>query len=132
MDLVKVMLISCDLNMEGLGSQADISNQFDTGVRSNQVGNQDENDEIGNASISRSRSEDVVNQEYGRDEEERRKHKPTPRWLQYQVEQLEEKRKMVERRIIRKSSDVNSSLYSSRNLETVREQMLEVDDMFSN
>ena len=39
---------------------------------------------------------------------------------------------MVERRIIRKSSDVNSSLYSSRNLETVREQMLEVDDMFSN
>ena len=102
MDLVKVMLISCDLNMEGLGSQADISNQFDTGVRSNQVGNQDENDKIGNASISRYRSEDVVNQEYGRGEEERRKHKPTPRWLQYQVEQLEEKRKMVERRIIRK------------------------------
>ena len=53
MDLVKVMLISCDLNMEGLGSQADISNQFDTGVRSNQVGNQDENYKIGNASISR-------------------------------------------------------------------------------
>ena len=118
--------------MEGLGSQADISNQFDTGVRSNQVGNQDENDKIGNASISRYRSEDVVNQEYGRGEEERRKHKPTPRWLQYHVEQLEKKRKMVERRIIRKSSAVNSSLYSSRNLETVREQMLEVDDMFSN
>ena len=31
-----------------------------------------------------------------------------------------------------KKSDVNSSLYSSRNLETVREQMLGVDDMFSN
>ena len=30
--------VSCDLNMEGLGSQADISNQFDTGVRSNQAG----------------------------------------------------------------------------------------------
>ena len=74
MDLVKVMLITCDLNMEGLGSQADISNQFDTGVRSNHVDDQDENDKIGNASISRSRSEDVVDQEYGRGEEERRKH----------------------------------------------------------
>ena len=39
-DLVKQMSVSCDLNMEGLGSQADISNQFDTGVRSNQVENQ--------------------------------------------------------------------------------------------
>ena len=37
-DLVKQMSVSCDLNMEGLGSQADISNQFDTGVRSNQAG----------------------------------------------------------------------------------------------
>ena len=40
-DLVKQMSISCDLNMEGLGSQADISNQFDTGIRSNQVDDQD-------------------------------------------------------------------------------------------
>ena len=37
MDLVKQMSVSCDLNMESLGSQGDISNQFDTGVRSNQV-----------------------------------------------------------------------------------------------
>ena len=42
-DLVKQMTISCDLNMEGLGSQADTSNQFDTGVRSNQVDDQDQN-----------------------------------------------------------------------------------------
>ena len=35
------MSVSCDLNMEGLGSQADISNQFDTGIRSNQVDDQD-------------------------------------------------------------------------------------------
>ena len=40
-DLVKQMSVSCDLNMEGLGRQADISNQFDTGIRSNQVDDQD-------------------------------------------------------------------------------------------
>ena len=40
-DLVKQKSVSCDLNMEGLGSQADISNQFDTGIRSNQVDDQD-------------------------------------------------------------------------------------------
>ena len=126
-DLVKQMSISCDLNMEGLGSQADISNQFGTGVISNQVDDQDENNKTGNASISRSGSEDVVNQEYGKVEEERRKHKPTSHWLQYQVEQLEEKRKMVKRRIITKSSSVESLLYSSRNVETVREQILQID-----
>ena len=65
---------------EGLGRKEDISNQIDTGVRSNQVDDQDENNKNGNASISRSRSKDAVNQEYGV-EEERRKHKPTPRWL---------------------------------------------------
>ena len=53
MDLVKQISISCDLNMEGLGSQADISNQFDTDVRSNEVDDQDENNKNGNASISR-------------------------------------------------------------------------------
>ena len=119
-DLVKQMSVSCDLNMEGLGSQADISNQFDTGIRSNQVDDQDQNHKIGNDSISRSRSEDVVNQEYGKVQQERRKEEPTPRWLQYQVDQLEEKRKMVKRRIIRKSSAVDSLLYSSGNVETVR------------
>ena len=103
MDLVKQMSISYNLNMEGLGNQADISNQFDTGVRSNQVDDQDENNKIGNASNSRSRSEDVVNQEYDKADEERRKHKQTPRWLQYQEEQLQEKRKLVKRTIIRKS-----------------------------
>ena len=116
--------------MKGLGGQADISNQFDTGIRSNQVDDQGQNNKIGNDSISRSRSEDVVNQEYGKVQQERRKDKPNPRWLQYQVDQLEEKRKMVNRRIIRKSSAVDSLLYSSRNVETVREQMLQIDDMF--
>ena len=76
--LVKQMSISFDLNMEGPGSQADISNQFDSGVRSNQVDDQDENNKNGNASISRSGSEDFVNQEYCKVEEERRKHEQTP------------------------------------------------------
>ena len=34
---------------------------------------------------------------------------------------------MVKRRIIRKSSAVDSLLYSSRNVETVREQMQQID-----
>ena len=37
---------------------------------------------------------------------------------------------MLNRRIIRKSSIVDSLLYSSRNVEAVREQMLQIDDMF--
>ena len=80
--------------------------------------------------MSRSRSENVVNQEYDKGDKERRKHKPTPCLLQYQVEQLQEKRKMVKRRIIRKSSAVDRLLYSSGNFETVREQMFHIDDMF--
>ena len=50
--------------------------------------------------------------------------------MQYQVEQLQEKSKIAKRRIIRKSSTVDSSLYSSRNVETVREQILQIDGMF--
>ena len=37
---------------------------------------------------------------------------------------------MVKRRIIRKSSAVDSFLYSSINNETVREQMFQINDMF--
>ena len=37
---------------------------------------------------------------------------------------------MVKRRIIRKSSAVDSLLYSSRNVEPVMEQTFEIDDMF--
>ena len=42
------MSISCDLNIEGLGSQANISNQFDASARTNQVDDQDENNKNGN------------------------------------------------------------------------------------
>ena len=37
---------------------------------------------------------------------------------------------MVKRRVIRKSSAADSLLYSSRNVETIKEQMLQTDDMF--
>ena len=127
-DVVKQMSIGSDLNMDGLGSQADVSNPFDTGVRSNQLDDQDENVKVEN--IRGSRSENAINQ--GPDEAyvEKRKHKPTPRWLQYQSDQLQERRTTLNRRITRKSSAVDSLLYSSRNVEAVTEQMLQIDDMF--
>ena len=37
---------------------------------------------------------------------------------------------MVKRRIVRKSSVVDSLVYFSRNVETVREQMLQINDIF--
>ena len=122
------MSISGDLNMDVLGSQADVSNPFDTDVRSNQLDDQDENVKVEN--IRRSRSENAISQECDEAYVEKRKHKPTPRWLQYQSGQLQERRTMLNRRIIRKSSAVDSLLYSSRNVEAVREQMLQIHDMF--
>ena len=127
-DLIKQMSISGDLNMDALGSQADVSNPFDTGVRSNQLDDQDENVKAEN--IRRSRSENAISQGCDEAYVEKRKHKPTPRWLQYQSDQLQERRTMLNRRIIRNSSAVGSLLYSSRNAEAVREQMLQIDDMF--
>ena len=88
-DLVKQMSISGDLNIDVLGTQADVSNPFDTGVGSNQLDEQDENVKVEN--IRRSRSQNAISQ--GRDEAdvEKRKHKPTTRWLQYQSYQLQER-----------------------------------------
>ena len=122
------MSISGDLNMDALGSHADVSNPFDTGARSNQLDDQHESVKVEN--IRRSRSENAISQGCGGAYVEKRKHKPTPRWLQYQSDQLQERRTMLNRRIIRKSSAVDSLLYSSRNVEAVREQMLQIDDMF--
>ena len=122
------MSISGDLNMDVLGSQADVSNPFDTDVRSNQLDDQDENVKVEN--IRRSRSENANSQGCDEAYVEKRKHKPTPRWLQYQSGQLQERSTMLNRRIIRKSSAVDSLLYSSRNVEAVREQMLQIHDMF--
>ena len=43
---------------------------------------------------------------------------------------VEEKRTRLYGRFIRKSNAVNDPLYSPRNLEVVRGQMLQVDDLF--
>ena len=54
----------------------------------------------------------------------KRKSKPTECWLAYQTSELEERRRKLHSRLLRKSSAVNELLYSVRNVETVREQML--------
>ena len=97
-------------------------------MRSNQLDDQDENVKVEN--IRRSRSENAISQGHDEAYVENRKHKPTPRWLNYQSDQLQERRTMLNRRIIRKSSAVDSLLYSSGNVEAVREQMLQIDHMF--
>ena len=57
-------------------------------------------------------------------------NKDTARWLEYQSFQLEEKRSRLYGRLIRISNAVNELLYSPRNVEVVREQILQVDDLF--
>ena len=57
------------------------------------------------------------------------KGKHTARWLEYQSSQLEEKRSRLYSRLIRKPN-TEYLLYSTGNVEVVREQMLHVDDVF--
>ena len=59
----------------------------------------------------------------------KRKSKPTERWLAYQTSQLEERRKLHSR-LLRKSSAVDELLYSVRNVEAVKQQMLQIDGVF--
>ena len=65
-----------------------------------------------------------------RDETGKRKKKYTTHWLEHQSSQLEEKRSRLYGRLIRKSNAVNDLLYSPRNVELVREQKFQVDDLF--
>ena len=66
-----------------------------------------------------------------REEIGKRKKKHTVCWLEYQSSQLEEKRNRLYDRLIRKSNAVNDLLYSPRNVELVREQKFQVDDLFN-
>ena len=66
----------------------------------------------------------------GREEIGKRKKNHIARWLEYQSSQLEEKRSRLYSRLIRKSNAMIGLLYSPRNAEVVREQMLQVDDLF--
>ena len=61
----------------------------------------------------------------------KRKKKHTARLMEHQSSQLEEKRSRPYSRLIRKANSVNDVLYSPRNGELVREQMLQVDDLFN-
>ena len=65
-----------------------------------------------------------------RDDTGKRKKKYTIHWLEHQSSQLEEKRSRLYGRLIRKSNAVNDLLYSPRNVEAVRKQMLQADDLF--
>ena len=60
----------------------------------------------------------------------KRKSKPTECWLAHQTSQLEERRRKLQSRLLRKSSEVDELLYSVRNNEAVREQMLQIDGVF--
>ena len=65
-----------------------------------------------------------------REEIGKSKKKHTVCWLEYQSSQVEEKRSRLNSKLIRKSNAVNDLLYPPRNFEVVREQMLQVDDLF--
>ena len=72
----------------------------------------------------------VTEDQSGLSEFGRRKIKPTPRWIAYQLDELEKKRSRLNKKMIRKSSAVESMLYSFKNLESVRDQMQQLDDIF--
>ena len=63
-------------------------------------------------------------------EPEKKKSKPTEHWQAYQTSQSEDRRMTLHSRLLRKSSAVDELLYSVRNVEAVRKQMLQIDDVF--
>ena len=76
------------------------------------------------------RSKVVTEDQSGLGELGKRKTKPTPRWIAYQLDELEKKRSRLNKKMIRKSSAVEGMLYSFKNLESVRDQMQQLDDIF--
>ena len=58
------------------------------------------------------------------------KSKPTQRWVQYQLDGLMKKRSSYNKKIIRKSSTIEGIMYSPKNIEAVRDQMQQLDDIF--
>ena len=58
------------------------------------------------------------------------KSKPTEHWQAYQTSQSEDRRRKLHSRLLRKPSAVDELLYSVRNVEAVREQMLQIDGVF--
>ena len=76
------------------------------------------------------RSKVVTEDQSGLGELGKRKTKPTPRWIGYQLVELEKKHSRLNKKMIRKSSAVEGMLYSFKNLESVRDQMQQLDDIF--
>ena len=127
---MKKMSISGDLGTGALLA-GKVSNQFSTNESSRQLDDQEVAN--GQPSVTRKQSEGDLNLNERidwlvREDTGKRKNKHTARWLKYQSSQQEEKRSRS--RLIRKSNAVNDLLYSPRNFEVVREQMLQVDDLF--
>ena len=125
-DLVKKMSISGYLNTEALIADK-VSDQFGTF--------DDQAFVKGRSSVTRTQSEGDLNLNDKmdwpmREEIGKRKKKHTAHWLEYQSSQLGEKRSRLYSRLIRKSNAVNDLLYSLRNVEVVREQMLQVIELF--
>ena len=58
------------------------------------------------------------------------KIKPTPRWIAYHLDELEKKRSRRNKKMIKKSSAVESMLHSFKNLESLRDQKQQLDDIF--
>ena len=83
------------------------------------------------ADVWRSRSIAAdVNDEGESLEVAKRKSKPTQRWVQYQLDELLKKRSSYNKKIIRKSSTIEGMMYSPKNIEAVRDQMQQLDDIF--
>ena len=83
------------------------------------------------ADVFRSRSIAAdVNDEGKSLEVGRQKSKPTQRWVQYQLDELLKKCSSCNKKIIRKSSTIESMMYSPSNIKAVRDQMQQLDYIF--
>ena len=69
--------------------------------------------------VSNGRSMAVTEDQSGLSELGRRKIKPAPGWIAYQLDELEKTCSRLNKKMIRKSSAVESMLYSFKNLESV-------------
>ena len=76
------------------------------------------------------RSKAVTEDQSGLSELGRRKTKKTPRWIAYQLDELEKKRSRLNKKMIKKSSSVEGMLYSFKNLESVWYQMQDLHYIF--
>ena len=140
-DLVKKMSISEGLNAGAFGADMS-SNQFGNDGISLQLDETLLEENNGNKVLGTSSVDGLVNFEADgatskivneapavrsrltEEESGKRKSKPTERWLAYQTSQLEERRRKLHSRLLRKSSAMDEPLYSVRNVEAVRKQML--------